>query len=44
MLRLLYYKMKKLKMDNNIENIIKVIGTYKYISKPIHTKSLFINL
>tara|TARA_Y100000816_G_scaffold278024_1_gene248811 strand:- start:1837 stop:3648 length:1812 start_codon:yes stop_codon:yes gene_type:complete len=33
MLRLLYYKMKKLKMDNNIENIIKVIGTYKYISK-----------
>ena len=33
MLRLLYYKMKKLKMDNNIDNIIKVIEKYKNISK-----------
>ena len=26
-----YIKNEKLKMDNNIGNIIKVIGTYKYI-------------
>lgn len=33
MFRLLYYKMKQLKMDNNIDNIIKVIEKYKNISK-----------
>ena len=40
MFNLLHYKLKKLNLDNNLENIIKIIEKYKYISKTNSHKRL----
>ena len=40
MFNLLHDKLKELNLDNNLENIIKIIKKYKYISKTNSHKKL----